>query len=143
MVKNSYKKILHLPHHVSDRHPRMPMADRAAQFSPFAALTGYKEAIGETARLTQDAVETTEYEKVRLDRKLRIAEQYAGTDTAFRFTQFVPDEKKSGGRYENRWGRIRRINRSLGQIQLEDRSIVEVEYLTEIWSECFNGYEDL
>ena len=77
-TKNSYDDIINHPHHVSTRHPRMPMIDRAAQFSPFAALTGYGEVIKETARLTDRKPELSESEKAELDYKLQMACDYPG-----------------------------------------------------------------
>ena len=59
-MTGKYDAILHLPHHVSKKHPPMPMADRAAQFAPFAALTGYDAAIRENARLTQERIDPAE-----------------------------------------------------------------------------------
>ena len=71
--EHKYEDIINMPHHVSASRPRMSMIDRAAQFSPFAALTGYDAAVKKTARLTDSRIELDEYEKVALDEKLRIA----------------------------------------------------------------------
>ena len=71
-MTGKYDAILHLPHHVSKKHPPMPMADRAAQFAPFAALTGYDAAIRENARLTQERIDPAEAELASLDRRFRL-----------------------------------------------------------------------
>ena len=93
-----YGDIIHLPHPVSEKHPRMPMQDRAAQFSPFAALTGYEEAIYETGRLTEEKTELGEEEKAILDRKQQLLLEKLDERPTLTVTYFVPDEKKSGGR---------------------------------------------
>jgi len=94
-----YDDIIDLPHHVSTTHPHMPMIDRAAQFMPFRALTGYEDAVQETARLTDEQVELTEDEKAVLDMRLqRLADEIASRPTVT-LTYFQPDRKKSGGTY--------------------------------------------
>ena len=72
-MKNSYEDMIHLPHHVSQKHPQMTMQERAVQFSPFAALTGYGDTLKETARLTDEWIEPDEQEKEELNRRLRQA----------------------------------------------------------------------
>lgn len=88
-----YGDIIHLPHPVSGKHPRMPMLDRAAQFSPFAALTGYEEAIYETGRLTEEKTELDEEEKAVLDKKQRLLLEKLDEFPSLTVTFFVPDEK--------------------------------------------------
>ena len=75
-MTGKYDAILHLPHHVSKKHPPMPMADRAAQFAPFAALTGYDAAIRENARLTQERIAPAEAELAALDRRFRLLQEH-------------------------------------------------------------------
>lgn len=96
-----YEDIIHLPHPVSKRHPQMSVADRAAQFSPFAALTGHDAAIKETARLTDRRVELDEEEKSRLDDKLKMIQETLAKQLQMQVqvTYFQADEYKSGGRY--------------------------------------------
>lgn len=94
-TKNSYDDIINHPHHVSTRHPRMPMIDRAAQFSPFAALTGYGEVIKETARLTDRKPELSESEKAELDYKLQMAWDYPGEKPALTITYICSGSEKS------------------------------------------------
>ena len=93
-MKDQYDDIINLPHHVSKTRPQMSMVDRAAQFSPFAALTGYDAAIKETGRLTDEKVNLSEEEKEALDRKQQILMEWLGDHPALTITFFVPDEKK-------------------------------------------------
>lgn len=94
-----YDDIIHLPHHTSSRHPRMSMQDRAAQFSPFSALTGYDAVISETGRRTEGRLELTEDKKAELDEALRHLLQELPGHPTVRVTCFVPDERKAGGAY--------------------------------------------
>ena len=102
-----YDDIIDLPRPKS-KHDPMPMSDRAAQFSPFAALTGYGDAIDETARLTDHRIELSEEERTELDYK----QQYLSTldSPTVTVTYFVPDERKSGGAYVTHTGALKRID---------------------------------
>ena len=91
-MTGDYNDIIYLPHHVSPTRPQMSMRDRAAQFSPFAALTGYDAAIRETARLTQEKVELDEQELAVLDRKFQLLLEQLGRCPQVTITWFVPDE---------------------------------------------------
>ena len=98
MGTERYSDIINLPHHVSVKHPQMSMTERAAQFNPFAALTGYDDAVEETARLTESQAELTESRKAALDEALReILSAETRPQVTIRY--FLPDEKKAGGRY--------------------------------------------
>ena len=92
-----YSDIIDLPHHVSTKHPHMSPEDRAAQFSPFAALTGYDDAIRETGRLTERRVELDDEELARLDEKFHILQEHLEEQPVVRFTYFKPDMRKEGG----------------------------------------------
>lgn len=109
-MKDQYDDIINLPHHVSKTRPQMSMVDRAAQFSPFAALTGYDAAIKETGRLTDEKVNLSEEEKEALDRKQQILMEWLGDHPALTITFFVPDEKKSGGAYMTKSGNLKKID---------------------------------
>ena len=100
-----YEDIVNLPHHVSDTHVPMPMIKRAAQFAPFAALTGYEAAVSETARLTDDMIELTDTAMDELDRRMR-----EGMDGRMTITYFVPDERKAGGETVTVTEKVRRID---------------------------------
>lgn len=131
-----YDDIINLPHHVSATHTPMPVADRAAQFSPFAALTGYEDAIDETARLTQDWIELDENEKERLNEKFQQIREQLHMHPQVIFTYFEPDQKKQGGAYLTVEGRVKKIDEYRGTFILEDgrevliESIVGVEKIT-------------
>ena len=105
-----YDDIIHLPHHVSTAHPPMPAADRAAQFSPFAALTGHEAAIRETARLTDERAELDENAKAVLDEKLRMIQEMLPAHPEITVTYFQPDAKKSGGAYVSVTGRVKKLD---------------------------------
>ncbi len=146
---HSYDDMIGLPHHVSARHPRMPLSDRAAQFSPFAALTGYDAIIQETARLTEEFAELDEDRKAQLDERLRmIKETLNRRDNPERkqeviITYFEPDAKKSGGRYVTACGRVKKIDEQGRRILLEDRTIIPMDSLLAIEGEWFGRMEDI
>ena len=104
-----YDDIINLPHHVSTKHPHMAPIDRAAQFSPFAALTGHDEAIKETARLTDERMELDENRKELLDARLQLLREHLGEKPTVTFTFFEPDERKSGGAYVTVTGSVKKI----------------------------------
>ena len=133
--EHCYDDIIDLPHHRSELHPHMSMHDRAAQFAPFAALTGHEEAIKETARLTEKRTELSGDEKQRLNEKLREAADTAGSGRKYEITYFVPDERKSGGAYVTVSGSIRKIDPEAGLVLLTDRSTVPINEITEIKEE--------
>lgn len=97
-----YDDIINLPHHVSKKHSQMPIADRAAQFAPFAALTGYGEQIKETARTTEEFHQVSGREKEELDQKLQILQQTQYKHPLISIYYFAPDARKQGGHYEKK-----------------------------------------
>lgn len=127
-----YDDIINLPHHVSTTHTPMPVADRAAQFSPFAALTGYEDAIDETARLTQDWIELDENEKERLNEKFQQIREQLPTHPQVIFTYFEPDQKKQGGAYLTVEGRVKKIDEYRGVFILEDGREVLIESIVDV-----------
>lgn len=110
--KNTYADMLHLPHHQSKTHPQMSMLNRAAQFSPYAALVGFDGVIAETGRLTDRKIELSETEKERIDRLLRQIEAaiHDGRHPEITVRYFVPDALKEGGAYAEYTGRVRNID---------------------------------
>jgi len=110
--KNPYADIIHLPHHKATNRPHMSLYDRAAQFSPFAALTGFDGVIAETARLTDRKVELSESEKILLDQKLTLIDDVIQDKHHPEITvvYFVPDYLKEGGEYEEYTGQVRKID---------------------------------
>lgn len=122
---SKYDDIINLPYHRSKTHPHMPVADRAAQFAPFAALTGYGAAIDETSRLTDERAELSEEMLAELDGRLsEIAAQPGKTVTIVRF---VADEKKSGGRYVQTKGVIKKIDVYKRMIFLESGEKIAID----------------
>ena len=110
--KNPYADIIHLPHHKAKNRPHMSMYDRAAQFSPFAALTGFEGVIAETGRLTDRKIELSEGEKVLLDQKLTLIDDVIRDkhNPEITVVYFVPDYLKEGGEYEEYTGLVRQID---------------------------------
>lgn len=94
---HKYDDIINMLHHISSKRPRMAMIDRAAQFSPFAALTGYDATVKETARLTDSRIELDDYEKLALDERLQLIQEHLREKPEVEITFFQPDERKSGG----------------------------------------------
>lgn len=125
----AYDDIINLPHPTSPRHPRMPMIDRAAQFTPFQALTGYGDAIQETARITGEKVELTEEKKAVLDEKLRFL---ADTGNEAAFAYFQPDGRKSGGAYVTVVGTVKKLDPLEGRLTLTDGTGIPIEDILEI-----------
>ncbi len=130
--KQKYDDILHLPHHVSRSHPHMPRADRAAQFSPFAALTGYKEAIGETGRRTENRMELEEDMKIILDEKLRMLLEQAAEHPKAAITYFLPDERKEGGTYSTVHDCIKKIDPYRQVLVMQDGTEIPLADIIEI-----------
>ncbi len=139
MLKNDeswkkYSDIIDLPHHVSTKHPHMSSEDRAAQFSPFAALTGHEAAIKETARITDEFVEPDADKKQELDEKLQIIRMILADNKTARVQMifFKPDGKKSGGSYETITGNIKKIDEYNGLIVFDDKTTVKIEKVIDI-----------
>ena len=132
---HEYDDIINLPHHVSTRHPQMSLYDRAAQFSPFAALTGHDAAIKETERLTEDWVELDEDSKELLDEKLQMIREHLDEKPEVTFTYFEPDERKQGGAYRTITGKVKKIDEYEHRILLEDGTVLIMEYLFSIDAE--------
>ena len=121
-------------HHVSKKHPPMSMEDRAAQFSPFAALTGYEAAVKETARLTDDREELDEDEKTRLNAQLQKISARLQEQPEVMVTYFAPDERKTGGARQTYRGRLRKIDRNRKMLIMVDQTELPIENLLNI--EC-------
>ncbi len=130
--KGKYEDIINLPHHVSKTHPQMPLYDRAAQFSPFAALTGYEDAIRETARLTNNWVQLSEDKKHELDEKFQLLMADREKTESVTITFFQPDERKEGGSYRTVTGQIRKIDMYKRKVFLKNGMEIELEKIVEI-----------
>lgn len=125
-MSDTYDDILYLPHPTSKTHPRMSRQDRAAQFSPFAALTGYEDTVKETARLTEERPILTEDEMAELDARLRLAMEL-GTEVTV--TWFQPDDKKSGGCYVSTSSRIKKVDQLCRILTMEDGTKVDIDMI--------------
>lgn len=138
---NKYDKIINLPHHVSSTRPHMSMIDRAAQFSPFAALTGYDAAVKETARLTEQKIELDEYEKAALDQRILLLQEHLKELPEVTITHFVTDEHKDGGKYVSITEAVKKIDTYEKQIVLVDKSKIPIENILSIEGELFRILE--
>ena len=119
-----YDDIIDLPHHVSETHPPMSRADRAAQFSPFAALTGYDAAVRETARVAERRIELDEGVKAELNARLNCILEHLSEHPQVSLTYFVQDEKKSGGAYRTVTGTVRKLDSFAKTLTLTDGTVV-------------------
>lgn len=127
-----YDDIIHLPRPVSKKHPPMPLTKRAAQFLPFAALTGFEAEIAEAARLTEAAPELGEDALATLDEQLISLRQRLAERPGVTVTRFVPDEKKSGGRYETLTGQARRLDEAGRVLILTDGTRIDLDSIVEL-----------
>ncbi len=144
--QGKYEDILYLPHPVSRRHPQMPLSDRAAQFAPFAALTGHDEAIKETARLTDSYIELEEGQKERLDQRLSLLikamGENPGQEPIITVTCFNPDEKKDGGTYVPVCGRVKKVDGYRREIVLKDGTALPMDDIVAMEGDVFGDTED-
>lgn len=128
----TYDDIINLPHHVSVKRPQMSMADRAAQFSPFAALVGYEDSIEETNRQVEQFAELDENYLQELDEKLQLVRERLSEQPLVQITYFVPDEVKSGGAYKTVQGRIIKIDADKQLVVFDDKRTVPLKSITDI-----------
>lgn len=140
--ENKYNDIIDMPHHQSAKRHGMSMIDRAAQFSPFAALTGHSAALQETARLTDNRTELDEGEKAIINEKLQMIMNVIAEEPEAVVTHFEPDSKKSGGAYLNTVGRIKKIDTFKHEIAMTDGRIIPVEHIRDIQSGIFGNMLD-
>jgi len=134
-----YDDIINFPHPTSPKHPRMTVENRAAQFSPFAALTGYDALVEETARLTEGRNELDEQRKAILDGRLQILRDKLAEEPEVSIVYFLPDLFKFGGKYVSHVGRLRRIDPIERSILFADGLRVAIEDLYEIDSDILNN----
>lgn len=137
-ISHKYDDIINLPHHVSKKHPQMSLHDRAAQFSPFAALTGHKAAINEAARLTDKKQILSEDVIAKLNEQLNLIKENIGTNQTVTITYFVPDDKKSGGAYISHIGVVKKIDEYNHTVIMTDKTIIPIEQISEIQSNIFS-----
>lgn len=136
-----YDSIINLPHHVSTKRPQMSMLNRAAQFAPFAALTGYDDAIRETGRLTDEKIELSEEELTALNMKYQILIDLLDEEHEMEFTYFVPDGAKSGGAYVTKQGIVKKIDDYERTITLFDGTKIPMDDVMAIDGDIFGSVE--
>lgn len=127
-----YDDIINLPHHISTKHPRLSKQQRAAQFAPFAALTGYGDAINETSRITENRIELDEEEIAKLNKKLQRLQTNIPNKPKVTVTYFIPDTKKSGGEYVTKIGNLKKIDEYKQLIILENKIEIPIKEIIEI-----------
>lgn len=135
-MSDNYDDIINLPHHVSDHHPHMSMTDRAAQFSPFASLTGYGDLVDETARYTEKRPALTESEREMLDAKLQQFLLNSRPDAQLSVNYYLPDERKEGGSLQLKTGVVKKIDRLSQEIVFYDGERIRIEDVLDLtWDE--------
>lgn len=138
---NQYEDIINLPHHVSPTRPQMPMSDRAAQFAPFAALTGYDAAIKETGRLTDEKIELDEESLTALDMKYQLLMDAFDKVPEVTITYFQPDERKAGGKYVSATGAVKKVDDFERLITMQDGTRIPMDDVLSIDGELFSSLE--
>ena len=136
-MKDLYEDIINLPHHVSKTRPQMSMIDRAAQFSPFAALTGYDAAIKETGRLTDEKIELGEEALNILNMKFQILVDRLADEPEITFTYFKPDERKAGGAYIDVTGKVKKVDDFERLIVMQNGTKMPMDDILNIEGEIF------
>ena len=140
-TNSKYDSIMNLPHHVSKTRPQMPMSDRAAQFAPFAALTGYDAAIKETGRLTDERIELDEEALTALDMKYQLLTDALDDKPEVTITYFQPDEWKTGGKYITATGAVKKVDDFERRITMQDGTKIPMDDVLSIDGELFSSLE--
>lgn len=141
MGNGKYDDMVYMQNPTPTCKPRMSLHDRAAQFSPFAALTGYEDAVEETARLTDTRLELSEDMKTILNEKMQMILDNAENEPIVTITYFVPDIKKSGGAYVDVTGIVKEIDEYERCIVMTDKKKIPIEQIREISGELFSGID--
>ena len=140
-MNRKYNEIMGLPHHVSKTRPQMPMSDRAAQFAPFAALTGYDAAIKKTGRLTVERIELDVEALSALDMKYQLLMEALDEAPEVTITYFQPDERKAGGKYVSAVGAVKKIDDFERRITMQDGAKIPMDDVLSIEGELFSVLE--
>lgn len=140
-MKNPYDDIIKLFPPKSNKHPQMPRYKRAAQFAPFAALSGHDSAVNEVARRTDKKIQLDQYIKEDLNRRLSIIEEHIGDREELSFLHFQEDKLKEGGRYIRSTGPVKKIDKYEGLVVMEDGEKINIEDIIEIKGELFRSME--
>ena len=141
--KFPYEDIIHLAPHISKKHPQPTMMERAARFSPFAAVTGYEDMVQEEARYTIEKGELDESEKEKLSEKLRILTQNMAQTPRIAITYFQSDKSKNGGQYVEIQGVIKQIDEYHRSIHLQDGRTIWIENIYDITGNIFDQNESV
>ncbi|MBR5433117.1 MAG: hypothetical protein IK117_01620 [Bacteroidales bacterium] len=139
-MKGKYDDIINLPHHVSETHPPMSMRNRAAQFAPFAALSGHNDAIQETARYTDDFQGIDESNIEILNRKIMELRNHINEHPQISVTYFKPDAHKEGGCYSIKTGNIKKIDDYEQVLQFTDTDTIPIQSIFDIDGELFQAF---
>ena len=140
-MNGKYDEIMGLPHHISKTRPQMPMSDRAAQFAPFAALTGYDAAIKETGRLTDERIELDVEALSALDMKYQLLMEALDEAPEVTITYFQPDERKAGGKYLTATGAVKKVDDFERRITTQDGTKIPMDDVLSIDGELFSSLE--
>ena len=140
-MNGKYDEIMELPHHVSKTRPQMPMSDRAAQFAPFAALTGYDSAIKETGRLTDERIELDEEALTALDMRYQLLIDTLDEEPEVEITYFKPDEHKAGGSYVTATGTVKKVDDFERRITMQNGTKIPMDDVLNIDGELFSSLE--
>ena len=140
-MNGKYDEIMGLPHHISKTRPQMPMSDRAAQFAPFAALTGYDAAIKETRRLTDERIELDVEALSALDMKYQLLMEALDEAPEVTITYFQPDERKAGGKYLTATGAVKKVDDFERRITMQDGAKIPMDDVLSIEGELFSVLE--
>ena len=132
-----YEDIVDLPHHISKKHPQPTMADRAARFAPFAAITGYEEMVLEEARVTDDRIEMDESSNAALNEKLNMILEFIDEQPEVSITYFEPDKRKAGGAYVTVTGTVKRIDEYEHLVIMTDGKKINIDDIYNLQSELF------
>ena len=138
-MNNNYEDIKNLPHYEPKYHPRMSSYQRAAQFAPFAALTGYEELVRESSRLTDRKIELSEYERSILDEKLLLIQNNIKIRPEIIITYFIKDKKKSGGKYITITSNIKSVDLINRFIKLVSNQKILIDDIYDLKSEFFTN----
>lgn len=132
-----YEDIVNLPRHISKVHPQATMADRAARFSPFAAISGYEDMVKEAARVTEERIDITDATKELLNEKLNMIIEFLDEEPEVTITYFEPDKKKDGGAYISITGTVKRIDEYERIVLMSDDKKIRIDEIYAIESDLF------
>ena len=141
-MSGKYDDIIDLPHKKSATSPQLALAQRAAQFSPFAALTGHGDAIKETARLTEKKIDLQQDCKERLNERLQLIREQLNAEPEVTITYFLADDKKDGGIYVEATGTVKKIDEYAKTVLLHDGTRIPMEDIVDIEGSLFRGIDD-